>query len=126
MLLDTKDYYLPHTRNRGYMICVDMEHFMDGKTYDMNQVTHLYREPRELTELLDQWKDIVGKLQRRASAPIEQFLLGSDDPLFDSSSMKWNDDGDKDKKGTSWESCKIGHRNYRHELALGQERKLTN
>ena len=100
-----------------------MEHFMDGETYSMDEVTHRYREPQELSKLLDQWADMVVKLQRRASVPVEWMLLDSDDPLFDSSSMKWSDDVARDKKSTPWEACKIGYCNYRHELALGQERK---
>lgn len=62
---DTKDYYIPQTRTRGYMLCVDRR--------------AMGREAAD--QLVVQWSFIFEKvLTRRASSPFEDFLMRDDDP----------------------------------------------
>lgn len=62
---DTKDYYIPQTRTRGYMLCVDR--------------SVIGREAADL--LVVRWSFIFAKvLPRRASSPFQDFLMRDDDP----------------------------------------------
>lgn len=61
--LDTKDFYIPHTRQRGYLFAIQ-------KTTKKNA---LDKRPQ-------QWKDLVTKLKRPASATLDEFMLPNDDP----------------------------------------------
>lgn len=105
LLLDTKSYYIPHTRKRGYMVCVDRSSLTDGMDVEL---------------MLNQWANLVKKLRRPASVPVEAMLLKADDPkLFDSQ------EPEKDQAGVPWKRCEIGHRAYRRDLKLGDGRPLT-
>ena len=56
--LDTKQFYIPHTRNRGYLVAVD----------------------RARSPVPQKWRDWMGEMQRPASVALDAFLLQSDDP----------------------------------------------
>jgi site-specific DNA-cytosine methylase len=58
--LDTKTYYIPHTRQRGYMFAV-----RSTKTND----------PRP-----ENWEKLLKTLERPASASLDAFMLPNDDP----------------------------------------------
>jgi site-specific DNA-cytosine methylase len=58
--LDTKRYYIPHTRQRGYLIAV--------------------RKEFKARELDKRWKDIVLALERPAVKCLDAFMLSTDDP----------------------------------------------
>lgn len=58
MRVDTKRYYIPHTRTRVYLFA--------AKTNQVN--------------ICQEWKDKVKELERPASATLEAFLFDSDDP----------------------------------------------
>lgn len=124
--LDTKNYYLPHTRVRGYMICVDMLPFMDGEYPTEKDANQKFVAPDELNRLLDEYEEMVKRLERPASVPVDAFLFDSEDPLFGNSGQVWGAEMEKPRKSTTWERCKSGHHNYRHDLALGSQRPLTN
>jgi len=64
--VDTKNFGLPQTRNRCYMICFDAK-------LDL---------PIKLNLVKAQVKEIFLKLQRPASSPVQSFLLEADDPLL--------------------------------------------
>lgn len=124
--LDRKSYYLPHTRIRGYMICVDILQYTNNKVPTEKDANRKCREAKEPTKLLEKWVDTVKLLQRPASAPVDSFLLDSDDPIFDSSTLDWGAELEKAKKSAAWEECKCGHHNYQHALGLGMQKKSTN
>ena len=63
--VDTKDYYIPHTRQRGYMICI---------------LTSSSVTPQDALGILDDWKTHMTNLKRPASSPFQNFLLEPDDP----------------------------------------------
>lgn len=117
--LDTKNYYIPHTGVRGYMICVDMLPFMDGECPTKKDANQKFVVPDELNRRLDECVEMVKKLERPASAPVDVFLLDSDDPLFCNSGQEWGAEIEKPRKSTTWERCKSGHHNYCHVLAFG-------
>jgi site-specific DNA-cytosine methylase len=62
--LDTKDYYIPHTRQRGYLFAV--RRASSKKTTD--------------DEIVKCWEENVKKLKRPASARLDEYMLPNDDP----------------------------------------------
>src|SRR5262249_19603839 len=103
--VDTKDYYLPHTRQRKYMLCLDRSAF--GQKAD---------------KYLASWGDLMKNFQRPASAPITSFLLRSDDPRYLRMAF-----GNSIKEVTvkSWERCRGRHEKARADDRLGPKRPIT-
>ena len=58
--LDTKDFYIPHTRQRGYVMAVKGD-----------RVDH---------KVCEEWVDLVKALKRPASGGLDAFMFRSDDP----------------------------------------------
>lgn len=108
MKLDTKDFYLPHTRQRGYMACVLRENFKHGQA--------------TLDTLARTFPTLVTKLERQASVPMETLMLDFDSPLL-GANEKANEE--KKRAPTAWKKCKVGHKLYRDSLGLGQKRPMT-
>ena len=104
---DTKDFYLPHTRQRGYMICID---------------NNLPGVSGNAGVLLDQCKEIFNKLKHPASIPVEAMLLRADDPRLRSEASEINAVA---RQKAEWVKCKAGHEDYRRQLKLGKEREMT-
>ncbi|KAI5478763.1 hypothetical protein MNV49_004589 [Pseudohyphozyma bogoriensis] len=109
--VDTKNYYIPHTRTRGYMIAVP------------NQDNSRKNYPSLWAEKLD-------SLKRKASSPLESFLLPSDDPRI----MRAREDlaiamiAGKEGPGrarTDWLKCEARHHRARAEELLGDKRPMT-
>ncbi|TFY81373.1 hypothetical protein EWM64_g2645 [Hericium alpestre] len=106
--LDTKQYYIPHTRQRGYLIAVDLKSTNKPKM----------------------WKEMVQKLSRPASASLDAFLLPSDDPRIHQAREKlveesYNGSGRRTGR-TDWGRCESRHQRTRLEENLGARRPLTN
>lgn len=102
-ILDTKDYYLPQTRNRGYMICVKKSWFDPGQ---------------DIAQSLNAWAKLVKRLERPASVPIDAMLLSEDNYGYGQVS----DPADKER---DWAKCKEGHVRYRADNGLGMKHELT-
>jgi hypothetical protein len=62
--LDTKDYYIPHTRQRGYLFAVK----------------RVSSKKRTDDEIVKCWEEDVKKLKRPASARLDEYMLPNDDP----------------------------------------------
>ncbi|KAI0456984.1 hypothetical protein F5B21DRAFT_501977 [Xylaria acuta] len=110
--LDTKDYYIPHTRKRGYVIALDREVF--GKSAD---------------HILDEWRIQLASLKRGASAPVQDWLLSSQDPLTmrarQDESEKAVASGLNSGRDSQWERSKLRHARVRRQFKLGNGRPLT-
>ena len=63
--LDTKDFYIPHTRQRGYLFAIKKQSTVSNKKLDTR--------PHD-------WKTLVGQLKRPASSSVDAFVLRDDDP----------------------------------------------
>ena len=112
VILDTKNYYVPQTRQRGYLIAIHRESFAGTDV--------------ELDRKLKSWAHLLkvkGNMRREASVPAEWLLLKSDDPKLKFTHVE---DPDQKKKATEWERCKRGHERYRLNLKLGPEHPVTN
>jgi len=137
--LDTKNYYLPHTRQRGYMVCIDkvaackafcgvdmallVERDKDGKDYCKLPDPYDKVVEGKLEDILEAWATLVVNLERPASVDVAQMLLEDDDPRVLALEGLGNDD--QNKKAVAWERCKNGHSDYRAILGLGSKRILT-
>ncbi|KAI9724728.1 MAG: hypothetical protein M1812_000003 [Candelaria pacifica] len=109
--LDTKDYYIPHTRQRGYMLCINNE---ESKSQPGKSV--------------QEWKDLMGKLERPASSSIEAFLLPNDDSRVHrgrAELIKGLKGEEKPPREVSWTKSQGRHLDYRSDLALGNNRPMT-
>jgi site-specific DNA-cytosine methylase len=106
--LDTKNFYIPHTRTRGYLIAVD----------------------EKKSDIPDQWLDLVlNKLRRQASSTLDAFLLPSDDPRIHQARKKLVQESynalDRKTGRTDWGRCESRHQRARLEEELGSKRPLT-
>ncbi|KXN87439.1 Putative SWI/SNF-like matrix-associated actin-dependent [Leucoagaricus sp. SymC.cos] len=106
--VDTKFYYIPHTRTRVYLVAVDKRN----------------------SSIPEDWKDLVAnKLKRPASSTLDAFLLSSDDPRIHQARQKLVQEsfGALDRKTgrTDWGRCESRHQRARLEEALGNKRPLT-
>ncbi|KAI0551968.1 hypothetical protein F4679DRAFT_582030 [Xylaria curta] len=110
--LDTKDYYIPHTRRRGYVIALDRQVF--GNSAD---------------HTLFEWRTQLASLKRGASAPVQDWLLSSQDPLTirarQDESEKAVTSGMNSGRDNQWERSKLRHARVRRQFKLGNGRPLT-
>ena len=111
--LDTKHYYIPHTRNRGYLFAI---HASKVKNHART----------------DAWKQLVQQLKRVASASIDDFMLPNDDPRVLRGRQRLtlescsNKEGAGDRAGrTDWTRCETRHQDVRALERLGEKRPLT-
>ncbi|KAF2808033.1 uncharacterized protein BDZ99DRAFT_572902 [Mytilinidion resinicola] len=107
---DNKNYYLPQTRNRGYMICLDRNKFGKG-----------------VKEAVTRWLDLAKKFERKASSPLTEFVLPADDPRVQQARKEYlarniNQAGKK----ADWEVCRGRAETERSHYKLGEQRPFTN
>ncbi|KIW73810.1 hypothetical protein PV04_01900 [Phialophora macrospora] len=102
--LSTVDYYLPQTRQRGYLFGVHKD-IAALATFDINQA---HKE----------WIHLMAGFQRRASSPYSDFTLSEDDPRLQSVNHSVVD---TKKKGgsTGWVRCRKRHVQERVTNKLG-------
>ncbi|WWD22469.1 hypothetical protein CI109_106962 [Kwoniella shandongensis] len=108
--LDTKEFYIPHTRTRVYLFATPMK---KGSS----------------EHLAEKWAATVKDMKRPWSSPFEAFLLHTDDPnihraRLDLASAKEQRDGTQ-RKPTDWNRCESRHQRARQEEKLGLLRPLT-
>lgn len=107
--VDTKQYYIPHTRTRVYLVAINKK----GSSTPM------------------EWKKwITDKLKRPASSTLDAFMLPSDDPRIHMSRQKLVKESynavDRRTGRTDWGRCESRHQRARLEEGLGAKRPLTN
>jgi len=103
--LDTKNHYIPHTRQRGYLIAT--------------------RNNKD--SLPENWKNLTQSLIRPSSNPLEAFLLPVDDPRIQQVRDGFaNGEGyGKGRSTTDWSRCQVRHAFAREDESLGQGRPYT-
>lgn len=106
---DSKDYHIPHMRNRGYMVCINRRHIPDAD------------------KLIKRWGALMPELRMPASSSVEAFLL----PPEDSRLMRAKEHMQRDSRATSktaevaWLLSRVRHEKYREVYHLGTARPLT-
>lgn len=109
--VDTKDYYIPHTRQRGYLFAVKKASTIEGAS----------PIPRKVAA---NWKRMVKDLERPASGALDAFMLANDDPrvLRGRARLSGSDPTDT---GTDWVKCQSRHQYARASEELGEKHPLT-
>jgi len=108
--VDTKQYYLPQTRTRKYMICIDRK-----------------KHPKADTAV-KAWARMMKKLSRQASSPAEDFLLKEEDPRLQRGKNNLLRSGGKAttlRQERGWVKSMDRHQVYRARKMLGTKRPLT-
>ena len=104
MRVDTKRFYIPHTRTRVYLFACKAD------------------DP----SLVESWKQLVKSLERPASATLEAFLFDADDPrVHEGRRMLARPGEDSTRANTDWGRCESRHQRARLEEGLGQRRPFT-
>ena len=104
---DTKNFYIPHTRQRKYMICLNRKAF-GAKAEDA----------------VAQWGSLMVSLERRASAPVTSFLLANDDVRYKiMQGNSWSKEAVA--RLFEWEACRGRHELARMDEGLGPRRPVT-
>ncbi|BEI79864.1 hypothetical protein CcaverHIS002_0103930 [Cutaneotrichosporon cavernicola] len=108
--MDTKEYYIPHTRTRIYLMATPITN----------------SGPKHLPE---KWIETVKDLKRPWSSPFEAFLLPTDDvhihrARLDLAAERFYKDGTS-RKPTDWGRCESRHARARNDEELGVLRPLT-
>ncbi|KAG8830660.1 hypothetical protein FRC17_004520 [Serendipita sp. 399] len=116
--LDTKGFYIPHTRTRGYLLAVEARRTKQrGATVNVKQIP-------------DDWIDgMKTYMQRPASCTLDAFLLPTDDPRIHEGrqrlAIEAKNSAERRKKEVDWARCEQRHARARAEEALGNKRPLT-
>lgn len=102
---DTKNFYIPHTRLRGYLVAVDT---LKG-------------------DIPALWKKRIVDLVRPASSTLDAFLLESDDPRIHHARQALVHEGanQEHKASYDWGRCESRHIKALHDEQLGNKRPLT-
>ncbi|RPA73956.1 hypothetical protein BJ508DRAFT_333534 [Ascobolus immersus RN42] len=104
---DTKYYYIPHTRQRGYMIAVSTSG----------------------SSIPGKWSHLVKLMARPATSTLDAFLLPSDDPRIHKGRLALiakGEAGQDRRSAVDWTRCESRHQKARVEEKLGIRRPLTN
>ncbi|RDW90589.1 putative SNF2 family helicase [Aspergillus mulundensis] len=117
MNVDTKAYYLPQTRERGYMFCVDSRSLPDIAG---NQLGAGMRQT---------WKDILEQFKRPASSPTGMFLLDADDRRLEqierNMAQKLAASAASARATVNWDLYQVRHQGYRLKNGLGHRRPIS-
>jgi site-specific DNA-cytosine methylase len=104
MRLDTKHYYIPHTRTRVYLLAT----LAKG------------------AGVAAKWKAMVKQLERPSSSTLEAFMLDTDDPRVHNAREALSRSVEERKGGrVDWGRCESRHHRARAEEELGNKRPLT-
>ena len=113
--LDTKDYYLPHTRLRGYLIAINVEGMAQAQLQSVEAATI-------------KWCESMTLLERPASSSVEAFLLDELDPRLHRARVaiaRGQDDDDRAVREVQWDKCQSRHLEVRNTQHLGSGRPVT-
>lgn len=110
-IVDTKDYYIPQTRERGYMICIDRQR------KGCDQVAN---------DAIAEWAQIFAQFERRASSPASAFILEDDDPRLERIQKDMAEKSASSRSRTAnWSKYQARHQSYRLNNKLGYKRPLS-
>ncbi|KAL4917150.1 hypothetical protein BDW62DRAFT_218256 [Aspergillus aurantiobrunneus] len=110
--VDTKAYYLPQTRERGYMFCVDKRAILEN---GLNE------------EDMREWADVLKKFQRPASSPGGMFLMDADDRRLEQieKDMAGKIASSVPRATVNWDRYQVRHQGYRLNQGLGYRRPIS-
>ena len=113
VFVDTKRYYIPHTRQRGYMLCVDNDR----------------QGPGGPDRIVEAWKHRMCDFERVASSPVEAFLLPEENPVLKaalSEMVQKAECGEGIRSDIDWSLSQNRHLGVRVREGLGDGNPYTN
>ena len=111
--LDTKQFYIPHTRNRVYMLCIDSKSMLGNRA----------------DKAVEKWPEMVAQFKRPASSPVDAFLFDELDPRLHRAIAEINkipSSMERGHKEVEWAKCQFRHMQFREANRLGNSRPFTN
>jgi site-specific DNA-cytosine methylase len=121
--LDTKMYYIPHTRQRGYLVAV--------KKASSSSSSNNNNDPNKKKKFgpvkIGQWKELVhNQLSRPASGALDAFMLPNEDPrvLRGRARLSAGKSVSSENR-VDWGKCELRHLYARASEELGDKRPLT-
>ncbi|KAL2011944.1 hypothetical protein VTN00DRAFT_4662 [Thermoascus crustaceus] len=117
MKVDSKAYYLPQTRERGYAICVDTNRMA---------VADFMQEGSLESSNSSKWSLIFQRFRRPASSPTSMFILDENDPrlLRIQKDMAVKNSSNVPRP-VNWTRYQARHQSYRLNNKLGYKRPMT-
>jgi len=113
IIVDTKKYYIPQTRERGYMVCIDKERF---------------KKESERKELLREWKKILKLLESPASVSTDDMLFAAKDDVeveLSPAATVLEEISMEKQNVIPWDKAKKDYYEYRQQRGYGHKRTLT-
>ena len=107
-IYDTKQFYIPHTRRRGYMFLVRKS----------------LVDPHLSDTMLNTWLDLFEWMKRPASSSVGAFVLPDDDLNLQRSKVELSKTTTI-RSEVDWTLCTGRHQNYRKVKKLGTGRPIT-
>ncbi|KAF2772471.1 hypothetical protein EJ03DRAFT_324490 [Teratosphaeria nubilosa] len=105
VLVDSKDFYIPQTRQRGYMVCFD---------------TSKEQAKMKTGSLSKTWQGLMKDFRRLSSSPISSFLIPNDQVV-----RRLQGRDDDAVREVDWSKCEITQMKYRSDEKLGSARPFT-
>ena len=109
--VDSKNFYFPQTRERGYMLAIDRELAL-ARGFDYLKAFATFEK-------------ILTDLAHRATSPYTAFAYFPDDPMFEVVTQDMMDPQSGRKGNSRWDACYVRHNKHRTEHELGFGRQLT-
>ena len=104
---DSKNFYIPHTRTRGYLCAINIQ---DSK-------------------IPNKWISAVKEMERKCTTTLEAFMLPDDDPRVYKARMELAGDprrsGPLKARTVDWDKCEGRHQRERLDKKLGIQRPIT-
>lgn len=118
--VDTKNYYIPQTRTRSYMLAIDITKLDESRSR-----VHSSSAKVEAANILFEWHALMTNFQRPASSPMGDFLLENDDPYLLHGLAEYEKERQVSEKTRDWIKGQILHLAYPNDLGLGYEHPIT-
>ncbi|KAK4240227.1 hypothetical protein C8A03DRAFT_31703 [Achaetomium macrosporum] len=101
--VDSKDFYIPQTRQRGYLVAIDAQHFGTDLA----------------TKIADEWSVQLLRCKRPPSVAITDFLQPSDDPSM--IQARADMESKAASENVNWALCSLRHTDARHTYGLRRD-----
>ena len=112
--VDSKEYYVPQTRQRGYMVAIDAQR-LEGC------------DEAEKKALLSRFQQLVVKFRRPASSPAGMFLLEDDDARREQidKDLVTRLEASTSRGEVNWDRYKERHQKHREKEETGDQRPVS-
>lgn len=113
IILDTKEYYIPQTRVRGYLLAMDNSHGGIGAN--------------DWKEISTRFQELVSAFKRPASSPAGMFLLDDDDRRLEQirKDLSTRLEASTGRAEVAWERYQERHASHRTETGVGEQRPIS-